>query len=82
MSCFIEITNHLTELEHYGNITKISDSSNKILKNGIEHLYEVKEIEGFFGDSKYQFTPEKSNQALSVEIVEFFDHVTKQKRCF
>ena len=48
MSCFIEITNDLTELEHYGNITKISDLSNKILKNGIEHLYEVKEIEGFF----------------------------------
>ena len=43
-------------------------------------MYEVKEIEGFLGDSKYEFTPEKSNQALSVEIVEFFDHVTKQKR--
>ena len=43
-------------------------------------MYEVKEIEGFLGDSKYEVTPEKSNQALSVEIVEFFDHVTKQKR--
>ena len=43
-------------------------------------MYEEKEIEGFFGDSKYEFTEEKSNRALSVEIVEFFDHVTKQKR--
>ena len=47
MSCFIEITNDLSELEHYDNITKISDLSNKILKNRVEHLYEEKEIEGF-----------------------------------
>ena len=25
-------------------------------------------------------TPEKSNRALSVDVVEFFDYVTKQKR--
>ena len=30
MSCFIKITNDLTKLEHYGDITKISDLSNKI----------------------------------------------------
>ena len=47
MSCFIEITNDLSELEHYDNITKISALSNKILKNRVEHLYEEKEIEGF-----------------------------------
>ena len=40
-------------------------------------MYEEKEIEVFFGDSNYKFTAEKSNRALSVEIVEF---VTKQKR--
>ena len=45
ISCFIEVTNDLSELEHYDNITKISDLSNKILKNGVEHLYEEKEIE-------------------------------------
>ena len=45
-------------------------------------MYEEKEIEGFFGDSKYEFIAEQSNRSLSVEIVEFFDHVTKQKRCF
>ena len=45
ISCFIEVTNDLSELEHYDNIKKISDLSNKILKNGVEHLYEEKEIE-------------------------------------
>ena len=45
-------------------------------------MYEEKEIEGFFGDSKYEFIAEQSNRSLSVEIVEFFDHVTKQKRVF
>ena len=42
MSCFIEITNDLSELEHYSEIIKISKLSNNILKNGVEHLYDEK----------------------------------------
>ena len=81
MSCFIEITNDLNELEHYSEITKISKLSNNILKNGVEHLYDEKKIEVFInGELKTELEAEKSNRALSVEIVEFFDHVTKQKR--
>ena len=81
MSCFIEITNDLSEQQHYGEIIKISELSNKILKNGVEHLYDEKKIEVFLnGELKTELEAEKSNRALSVEIVEFFDHVTKQKR--
>ena len=81
MSCFIEITNDLSELEHYSEIIKISELSNKILKNEVDHLYDEKKIEVFInGELKTELEAEKSNQALSVEIVEFFDHVTKQKR--
>ena len=36
-----------------------------------------KKLKFFFWDSNYEFTAEKSNRALSIEIVEF---VTKQKR--
>ena len=43
MSCFIKITQDLTELNHYEEI-KISEISNKILKNGVEHLYEEKKL--------------------------------------
>ena len=32
MSCFIKITNDLSELTHYDNIKKISNLSNTILK--------------------------------------------------
>ena len=42
MSCFIEITNDISEQQHYGKITKISELSNKILKNGVGHLYDEK----------------------------------------
>ena len=81
MSCFIDITNDLSEQQHYGEIIKISELSNKILKNGVEHLYDEKKIEVFLnGELKTELEAEKSNQALSVEIVEFFDHVIKQKR--
>ena len=83
MSCFIEITNDLSELEHYSEIITISEYSNKILKNGVEHLYDEKNIEVFInGKLKTELEAEKSNRALSVEIAEFFDHVTKQKRYF
>ena len=44
MSCFIEITNDLSELEHYSEIIKISELSNKILKNGVDHLYDKKKL--------------------------------------
>ena len=80
-SCFIEITNDLSELEHYDEIKKISELSNKILKDGVDHLYNEKKFEVFLnGELKTELEAEKSNRALSVEIVEFFDHVTKQKR--
>ena len=67
ITCFIQ----LTELIHFEKIKKISDLSNDISNNGIDHLYVEKELEAFFGDS---------NRVLSVEIVEFFDYMTKQKR--
>ena len=83
MSCFIEITNDFSELEHYIEIIDISKLSNNILKNGVDHLYDEKKIEVFInGELKTELEAEKSNRAFSVEIVEFFDHVTKQKRCF
>ena len=81
MSCFIEITNDLSELEHYIEIIDISKLSNNILKNRVDHLYDEKKIEVFInGELKTELEAEKSNRAFSVEIVEFFDHVTKQKR--
>ena len=76
MSCFIEITNDLSELEHYSEIIKILKLSNNILKNEVEHLYDEKKIEVFInGELKTELEAEKSNCALSVEIVEFFDHL-------
>ena len=47
----------------------------------MDHLYDEKKIEVFInGELKTELEAEESNRALSVEIVEFFDHVTKQKR--
>ena len=45
MSCFITLKQDLKELKYYDDIKKISEISNKILKNGIEHLYEEKVLE-------------------------------------
>ena len=80
MSCFIEITNDLTELIHYGNIKRTSDLSNSILKNGSDHSYEEKNLEVTFDNLKIELTPERSNRPLLVDIVEFLVYMTKQKR--
>ena len=39
-------------------------------------------MEVIFGDIKTELEPTKANRLLPVETVEFFDHVTKQKRFF
>ena len=59
MSCFITLEQDLKELTHYDDIKKISEISNKILKNGIEHLYEEKVLEVILEDvgQKFEFQP-------------------------
>ena len=47
MSCFIEITNDLSRLEYYDEIKKNSELSNKILKDGVDHLYDEKKLKFF-----------------------------------
>ena len=80
MSCFTKITQDLTELNHYEEIKKISEISNKIFKNGVEHLCEEKKLEATFGNSNFEFLPEKSKRGLSLQAVEFFNYVSKIKR--
>ena len=82
MSCFITLEQDLKELTRYDDIKKISEISNKILKNGIEHLYVEKVLEVILEDvgQKFEFQPEKSKRGLSVHAVEFFDEDTKRKR--
>ena len=45
MSAFIALEKNLKELKDYDTIKKISEISNAILENGIEHLYEEKKLE-------------------------------------
>ena len=82
MSCFITLEQDLKELKYYDDIKKISEISNKILKNGIEHLYEEKVLEVTLENvgQKIEFQPDKSKRGLSVHAVEFFDEESKTKR--
>ena len=61
-------------------LAKISDLPNSILKNGIDHEYVKKDLEAFLGDTKIELEAKRRNRALSVDVVEFFDYVIKQKR--
>ena len=79
MSCFIMLKQDLKELNHY-DIKKTSEISNKILKNGIEHLYEEKILE-----VTLENVEQKIENLIKVKegcrfTVEFFDEETKRKR--
>ena len=82
MSCFITLEQDLKELKYYDDIKKISEISNKILKNGIEHLYEEKVLEVTLENikQKIELQPDKSKRGLSVDTVEFFDEESKTKK--
>ena len=79
MSFYIQLTNDISKLTHYKEIKKIADLLNSILKNGIDHTYIGRDLEVFFDIGKLEFEVGKSNRALSVEIVSFFEYVIKQK---
>ena len=72
--------NDISKLTHYKKIKKIADLSNSILKNAINHTYMGRDLKVFFDLGKLKFEVDKSNRALSVGVVKFFDYVTKQKR--
>ena len=43
-------------------------------------MYKEKNLKVTFDNVNIELTPEKSNRASSVDVVEFFYYVTKQKR--
>ena len=79
MSAFIALEKNLKELKDYDTIKKISEISNAILENGIEHLYEEKKLE-LVSEKKLDLQPYKNKRKLSVRVLEFLDEKTKKKR--
>ena len=44
ISCFIAIENDITELKQYPAIKKISELTNRFIKNGVDHGYDSPEM--------------------------------------
>ena len=65
------------EVDDFHRMVKVSRDAERY---EIDPSYKEKNLEVTFNDVKIELTPEKSNSALSVDVVEFFDYVTKQKR--
>ena len=64
----------------YVDIEKMSEVSNRIIKNGIDDGHQSPDIEIFFGGKIYEMDILKNNRSTSVNVVEFFDHFLKRKR--
>ena len=81
MSCFIEVENDIIKLKQYPAIEKISELTNRIIKNGVDHGYDSPEIEISYGRKTYEMDILKFNRSKSVDVFEFFDHYLKKKIC-
>ena len=79
MPCFIEVENDITELKQYPAIEKISELGNRIIKNGVDHGYDLPEIEISYGGTTYEMDILKVNRSKSVDVFELFDHYLKKK---
>ena len=79
LSSVITLEKNVKELKDYEKIKKISDISNTILQNGIEHLYKEKKLELVFEEQKINLQADKSNRKLSLRVLEVFDEKTKKK---
>ena len=81
MTCFIEVENDIIKLKQYPAIEKISELTNRIIKNGVDHGYDSPEIEISYGGKTYEMDILKFNRSKSVDVFEFFDHYLKKKIC-
>ena len=79
LSANIELEKNLKELKNYDQIKKISEISNSILENGIEHLNEDRNLEINL-ENKIDLTQDKRKRKLSVRTMEFLDEKTKKKK--
>ena len=78
LSSVTTLEKNVKELKDYEKIKKISDISNTILQNGIEHLYKEKKLELVFEEQKINLQADKSNRKLSLRVLEVFDEKTKK----
>ena len=80
--CFIEVENDIIELKQYPDIEKISELGKRIIKNGVDHGYDLPEIEISYGGAAYEKNILKVNRSKSVDVFELFDHYLKKKYLF
>ena len=80
MSCFVEVSNEITELKQYDNIKKKSIIANRYIRNRIDYGFDSTEIEIIFDKKTYQFEINKISRSKAVDIYSFYDHLLKRKR--
>ena len=54
ISCFIAVENDITELKQYPAIKKISELTNRFIKNGVDHGYDSPKIELSYDEKTYE----------------------------
>ena len=79
LSANIELDKNLKGLKNYDEIKKISEISNSILQNGIEHLNQNRKLEINL-EKKVDLEQDKTKRKLSVRTLEFLDEKKKKKK--
>ena len=79
MSCFIEVSNDITQLKQYDDIEKKSIIANRYIRNGIDYGFDPPEIKIIFDNKTYQFEINKISRSKAVDVYNFYDHLLKRK---
>lgn len=79
LSANIELDKNLKELKKYDEIKKISEISNSILQNGIEHLNQNRKLEINL-EKKVDLEQDKTKRKLSVRTLQFLDEKKNKKK--
>ena len=80
ISCFIEVSNDITNLKQHDDIEKKSIIANHYIRNKIDYGFDSPEIEIIFDDKTKQFERNKISRSKSVGVYNFYDHLLKRKK--
>ena len=81
MSCFVEVSDDITQLKQYDYIEKKKTIiANHYIRNLIDYGFDPPEIEIIFDNKIYQLEINKISCSKAADVYKFYEHLLKKKK--
>ena len=81
MSCFVEVSDDITQLKQYDYIEKKKTIiANRYIRNLIDYGFDPPEIEIIFDKKIYQLEINKISCSKAADVYKFYEHLLKKKK--